>query len=131
MGVIATALIVMNFALGESANEAFWTILSFSFLVFFLPYLWLFPAAIKLRLSDTATPRPYKVPGGMVGLWISGILGFFFIGLGIFLLFFTGEGFDPLYHLTLIIGTGLTALYGVYLYRSTFKKEISEKRKAS
>ena len=121
MGVIATVLIVLNFALGESANEAFWTILSFSFLVFFLPYLWLFPAAIKLRIADKETPRPYKVPGGMPGLIIAGVLGFAFIALGCALLFITGYGWDPLYHLTLIIGTALTTVYGVVLYKNSHK----------
>ncbi len=119
MGVIATALIVLNFSLGESANEAFWTILSFSFLVFFLPYLWLFPTAVKLRHIDKDTLRPYKVPGGLPGLYISAFLGFAFILLGILLLFFTGEGFDPLYHGTLIIGTGLTTIFGIGLYRKS------------
>ena len=121
MGVISTALIVLNFALSESANEAFWTILSFSFLIFFLPYLWLFPAAIKLRIADKETPRPYKVPGGMPGLIIAGVLGFAFIAVGCILLFVTGEGWDPLYHLTLIIGTILTTAYGVVLYKNSHK----------
>lgn len=119
MGVISTLLIVLNFVLGESANEAFWTILSFSFLVFFLPYLWLFPASIKLRLSDKDTPRPYKVPLGLGGLLVSALLGFAFIALGCALLFFTGDGWDPLYHLTLIIGTTLTTIYGVWLYKKS------------
>lgn len=131
MGVIATGLIVLNFGLGESANDAFWTILSFSFLVFFLPYLWLFPAAVKLRITDSKTERPYKVPGGMPGLIISGVLGFSFIALGIFLLFFTGEGFDPLYHGTLIIGTGLTAIFGVFLYKRSQKVIKQNLKKAN
>lgn len=121
MGVISTVLIVLNFALGESANEAFWTILSFSFLIFFLPYLWLFPTAVKLRMTDKETPRPYKVPGGMIGLIIAAVLGFGFIALGCILLFVTGEGWDPLYHLTLIIGTALTTGYGIILYRNSKK----------
>lgn len=119
MGVISTVLIVFNFALSGSANEAFWTILSFSFLVFFLPYLWLFPAAVKLRNTDKDTPRPYKVPFGKFGLYFSSGIGFLFIALGIILLFVTGEGWDPLYHLTLIIGTALTTLYGLVLYRKS------------
>ncbi len=121
MGVIATVLIVLNFVLGESANEAFWTILSFSFLIFFLPYLWLFPTAVKLRLTDKKTPRPYKVPGGNLGLMIAAGLGFIFIAGGCVLLFVTGEGWDPLYHLTLIIGTLLTTVFGVVLYRNSKK----------
>ncbi|MBN2794012.1 MAG: amino acid permease [Clostridia bacterium] len=130
MGIISTLLIVMNFALGESANQAFWTILSFSFLVFFLPYLWLFPAAIKLRIKDKDIKRPYQVPGGLPGLFIAGTLGFLFILLGCFLLFFTGEGFDPLYHGTLIIGTGITTLFGISLYKKS-QKVIKSERKAS
>ncbi|WP_027178479.1 APC family permease [Maridesulfovibrio bastinii] len=122
MGVISTVLIVLNFSLGESANDAFWTILSFSFLVFFLPYLWLFPAAVKLRISDPDTPRPYKVPGGRLGLYIAAFMGFAFIAMCCLLLFFTGKGFDPLYHGTLVIGTGLTTLFGIHLYRLTKKQ---------
>jgi amino acid transporter len=121
MGVISTVLIVFNFALSGNANEAFWTILSFSFLVFFLPYLWLFPAAVKLRNTDKDTPRPYKVPFGKFGLYFSSGIGFLFIALGIILLFVTGEGWDSLYHLTLIIGTGITTLYGLVLYRKSHK----------
>ncbi len=122
MGVISTVLIILNFVLSGSANEAFWTILSFSFLVFFLPYLWLFPAAIKLRFKDIDVPRPYKIPFGNFGIVVSGVIGFLFIALGIVLLFYTGEGFDSLYHLTLIIGTILTTLYGMYLYARSMKK---------
>lgn len=121
MGVISTVLIVMNFALSGSANDAFWTILSFSFLVFFLPYLWLFPTVVKLRNTDINTPRPYKIPMGKFGLYFSSILGFLFIAGGVILLFFTGEGWDPLYHLTLIIGTLITTIFGVSLYKKSLK----------
>lgn len=119
MGVIATFLIVLNFALSGSANESFWTILSFSFLIFFLPYLWLFPTVVKLRKTDKDIKRPYTIPFGTFGLYFSSIIGFLFILLGIILLFFTGEGWDSLYHLTLILGTLLTTLYGIYLYRKS------------
>jgi len=122
MGVISTVLIVFNFALSGNANDAFWTILSFSFLIFFLPYLWLFPAAIKLRFTDTSVVRPYKIPLDKFGIIASGVIGFLFIALGIVLLFYTGEGFDPLYHLTLIIGTIVTTLYGIYLYSKSKQK---------
>lgn len=123
MGVISTLLIVLNFGLSGSANDAFWTILSFSFLIFFLPYLWLFPAVVKLRHIDQDIPRPYKIPFGKFGLYVSSILGFGFIALGVILLFFTGEGWDPLYHLTLIIGTIITTLFGLALYKNSLNKK--------
>lgn len=121
MGVISTLLIVMNFVLSGSANDAFWTILSFSFLIFFLPYLWLFPTVVKLRNTDKDRPRPYKIPLGKFGLYLSSFLGFGFIALGVILLFITGDGWDPLYHLTLIIGTAITTLFGIVLYRNSLK----------
>jgi amino acid transporter len=113
MGVISTILIVFNFSLDGDANDVFWTILSFSFVVFLLPYLWLFPAFVKLRLTDTETKRPYLVPGGKAGMWISAALGEFFIGLSLILLFTEG---DALYYSVLVVGTLLTAAYGLYLY---------------
>lgn len=113
MGLISTILIVFNFSLDGDANDVFWTILSFSFVVFLLPYLWLFPAFVKLRLTDAETKRPYLVPFGKAGMWISAALGEFFIGLSLILLFTEG---DALYYSVLIVGTVLTAAYGLYLY---------------
>lgn len=115
MGALASLLIIMNFALSEDANEVFWTILSFSFVIFLLPYVWMFPALIKLRLTDSDTPRPYLIPGGKVGVWVVGILGEFFILLALGMLFITP--FDLVYHSTLIFGTILCSLYGIYLYK--------------
>lgn len=113
MGVLSSLLIIMNFALTEDANEVFWTILSFSFVIFLLPYVWLFPALIRLRIIDSKTHRPYKIPGGMLGVWIVGIFGELFILAALFMLFYTP--FDWLYHGTLIVGTLLCTLYGIYL----------------
>ncbi len=114
MGLVASLLIIINFSLSESANEAFWTILAFSFIIFLLPYLWLFPCAVKLRKVDS-NKRPYKVPGGTIGLYISATLGFIFISVSVILLFVTE--FDLLYHMTLIIGTVITTIIGLVLYK--------------
>ncbi len=120
MGVIATFLIVLNFLLSGDANNVFWTILSFSFVVFLLPYLWLFPAYVKLRLTDDTT-RPYTVPGGKAGMFISAILGEIFIAASVYFLFTEG---DLLYYLTLIIGTLLTTVYGLFIYFQGKKREL-------
>lgn len=115
MGLLATGLIVLNFTLSGSANDAFWTILAFSFVIFLLPYLWLFPTVVKLR-KENGENHPYKVPGGTLGIYIAAILGFFFIALSVVLLFI-GEPFNLLYHGTLTIGTIVTTAIGYILYR--------------
>jgi len=114
MGVLASLRLIINFSLSETAYEVFCTILSFSFVIFLIPYLFLFPSLVKLRYSDQKIYRPYKVPLGQFGLWASAILGEFFIAAAIVLLFIEG---DLLYYSVLIIGTLLTSASGYYLYR--------------
>lgn len=124
MGLIATALLVLNFALSGDANEAFWTILSFSFVIFLLPYLFMFPACARLRRTDPDTPRPYRVPGGKFGLWLSVGLCELVVAVCIFFLFKDAGAGLPLW--TLIIGTALTTLVGMLLYRSGKKGSAAE-----
>jgi glutamate:GABA antiporter len=115
---VSSLLIALNFALSEDANEIFWTILSLSFIVFLIPYLWLFPTAVKLRRDDPSTPRPYTVPGGKAGLMISAVLGELFIVASIALLFLPDDSYNlPVYYTTLIVGTAISALIGVVIYR--------------
>lgn len=115
MGGLSTLLIVLNFTLSGNANEIFWNIFAFSSVVFMLPYLWMFPAAWKLRKTDSATERPYKVPGGNAGLLICVILCEFVMCLSLFFLFY--QPFDLLYHGMLVLGTAITWLIGVRLYK--------------
>ena len=111
LGVLASVQIILNYLLAGDANEAFWNVLAFSIVIFIFPYIYIGPAAIILRKRDGLKDRSFVTPGGTVGLWIAGVLNFVFVALSIILLFFTGE-WDPVYHLTLIIGTTLTTLVG-------------------
>ena len=122
MGILSTLLLVLNFGLSENANEIFWTILSFSFVIFMLPYLFMFPAAVILREKDPETERVYKVPGGKAGLMISAILCEICILLSLFFLFKDAGSGLPLW--TLIIGTIVTTLLGFLLIGAGKKKEI-------
>lgn len=121
MGVLSTFLLVLNFGLSEDANEVFWTILAFSFVIFMLPYLLMFPAAIKLRYSDPGTERPYSVPGGKLGIWICAILCELCVAVSIFFLFKDSGSAFALW--TLIIGTLLTTAAGFWLYAAGKNKQ--------
>lgn len=122
-GLISSLLVVINFSLSEDANEIFWTILAFSFVVFLLPYLWLFPTAVKLRKKDTETERPYKVPGGNGGLIVSAAIGEIFMAASIAFLFLPNESYNPIvYYPTLIVGTIITAIIGIALYNKGRKQ---------
>lgn len=114
LGIVSTLLIVLNYALSGDANEIFWTIFSFSTLIFFLSYLFMFPAAVKLRLSDPETERPYRIPGGKFGITLCAVLGELVIGACVVFLFKDSGGGFPLW--VLIIGTLLTTISGFWLY---------------
>ena len=85
IGIVSTAMIVLNHLLSGDANEIFWSIFSFSSIILMLNYLFLFPAAIRLKYAD-GTPRAYEVPGGKAGMWIASGLGFLFTFLACILL---------------------------------------------
>ena len=53
---------------------------------------------LKLRLQDTATERPYRVPGGQFSVWYCGIVPSVILILGILFFFYVpGFDFDPDY----------------------------------
>lgn len=125
MGLLSTFLLVLNFSLSGDANEVFWTILSFSFVIFMLPYLFMFPAAITLRRKDPGTVRPYSVPGGKFGLWLCVILCEVCVAVSIIFLFKDAGSGMPLW--TLIIGTAITTFFGYLLIRAGDKNSDSAK----
>ena len=119
MGIISTICIVFNYALSGDANDIFWTIFTFSTTIFYMCYLLMFLAAIKLKFSDN-TPRVYAVPGGKVGMVICGALCFFFVGVSLL----TALNYDPSDYAFWMqnIGLVLTFAVGIYLYFAGKKK---------
>lgn len=72
---ICGSLLISLFALNPSIKAAYWIINTLAAQVYLLMYFILFLALIKLRYSHADVPRPYKIPGGMVGIWIVGGIG--------------------------------------------------------
>lgn len=64
-GLVSTAVIVVYAFFASSNDELFWSIFAFSSCVFLVPYLFMFPAYLKLRVSDADRLRPFKAPGNM------------------------------------------------------------------
>ena len=74
-GVVATLVFVVATVLGAGdAATAFNVMLGVVLLFTTLSYIVIFPALIKLRMSHGHTHRPYRVPGGIIGVWVCGLL---------------------------------------------------------
>ncbi|NLB10176.1 MAG: APC family permease [Clostridiaceae bacterium] len=128
MGILSTIMIVLNFAFGsDDANAIFWDIASFSYVVFLIPYLVEFSAAIRLRYKDKETVRVYSVPGGTAGMWVCGILCLICVGASIYFLFADDIAAGNMFAFWVkLIGTILCFLSGEILYRSGKARTVKQ-----
>ncbi|WP_353372982.1 APC family permease [Mycobacterium sp.] len=74
-GVVSTIFMIAaeHFATGSNAST-FTVVLYLATSTTLLSYLLIFPAIIKLRYSHPDVHRPYRMPFGMAGVWVSGVL---------------------------------------------------------
>jgi glutamate:GABA antiporter len=74
-GVVSTGVLILALQL-TSGNVAkyFSATLGLVISMVTITYILIFPAVIKLRHSRPEVPRPYRIPGGTVGLWVVAIL---------------------------------------------------------
>ena len=74
-GVVSTIVLVLALTLTSgNAAKYFSATLGVVISMVTITYVLIFPAVIKLRYSHPDVPRPYRIPGGTVGLWVVGIL---------------------------------------------------------
>jgi amino acid transporter len=89
-------------------------------ILYFIPFLYMFAAVIKLGLRKDRAENPHAVlvPGGIRGVWICGSLGFAVVLMGIFVsLIPPGDSSNKLgFFLNLVAGTALSVLIGLFLY---------------
>lgn len=64
MGVVSTVILVSYGFLLETNENLFWSLFSFSGVVFLWPYIAMVLAFAKMRLVDLDHPRPFKIWGG-------------------------------------------------------------------
>lgn len=114
-GIIATAVLLLYGALASSAEDLFWTTFAFSSVVFLLPYLLLFWAFVRLRRSDAATPRPYRLPGGHVAAVAASLLCAAFVVQAIVFFVFPPQALDLGYSTAVAGGVAVTLIIGEFL----------------
>jgi glutamate:GABA antiporter len=76
------SIVAISLLKSQSTASAFTVVLDIAISTTLLSYLWIFPAALKLRYTHPHVTRPYRHPWGMAGIWVSTILVTFWILLG-------------------------------------------------
>ena len=68
--VLCAALVVL-----PSVQSAYQILGQLATIIYLFMYLIMYVAAIRLRYAQPDMPRPFKIPGGNIGMWIVGIVG--------------------------------------------------------
>jgi amino acid transporter len=95
-----------------SVNQAYWILSALTTELLCIVYIFIFAALIKLRYSKPDTPRPFKIPGGMAGVWLVGGLGILGVGFAFVVGLMPPDFFNntPLYIGAVLFGTFVLAV---------------------
>jgi amino acid transporter len=124
VSILAQALIsgfvLLASQISETTRGAYQLLVDAAIILYFIPYLYMFAAVIKLarRKDRGENPRAVLVPGGIPGVWICGGLGFSVVLIGILVsLVPPGDSSNRLgFELKLLAGTAVSILAGLILY---------------
>jgi amino acid transporter len=124
VSILVQALVSGAILLGSQINEttrgAYQFLIDAAIILYFIPFLYMFAAVIKLarRKDRKENPHAVLVPGGVAGAWICGGLGFLVVLIGIFVsLVPPGDSMNKLgFEMKLVGGTAASVLLGLMLY---------------
>lgn len=112
--------ILLGSQINETTRGAYQFLIDAGIILYFIPFLYMFAAVIKLagRTDRKENPQAVLVPGGIAGVWIFGSLGFIVVLIGIMVsLVPPGDSSDKLgFELKLVVGTVASVLLGLILY---------------
>ena len=112
--------ILLGSEISETTRGAYQFLIDAGIILYFIPFLYMFAAAIKLatRRDRKENPHAVLVPGGKLGVWICGGLGFAVVLLGILVsLVPPGDSSNKFgFEMKLVGGTVASVLIGLVLY---------------
>jgi glutamate:GABA antiporter len=116
---VSGAILLLS-QVNETTRGAYQFLIDAAIILYFIPFLYMFAAVITLaRRKDRAeNEHAVLIPGGRVGVWISGGLGFLVVLVGIFVsLVPPGDSADKIgFELKLVGGTLASIVLGLILY---------------
>lgn len=65
MLLVCTSALLLYGRMSTSNEDLFWSLFSFSAVIFMLPYIGLALSFVALRRQEPDTPRPFRAPGGV------------------------------------------------------------------
>jgi glutamate:GABA antiporter len=72
---IGGSVFALLFLFVPSVSTSYWMLSAVTAQIIIVMYALMFAAVIKLRYAEPDTPRPYRIPGGVPGVWVVGGIG--------------------------------------------------------
>jgi amino acid transporter len=72
---VAGSVFALLFLFVPSVSTSYWMLSAVTAQVIVVMYALVFAAVIRLRYTQPDTPRPYRIPGGLPGVWVVGGVG--------------------------------------------------------
>jgi amino acid transporter len=122
-GVIVTVISCFYFVI-PNVSVAFFLISAMTIALYLIAYMLMYGAAIKLRYSAPTLARPFKVPGGLVGMWLAAGIGFIGVLFSFIVSFFPPDQLpvgSPAVYTGLVI-LGIVLFAGIPLVIHQFRR---------
>jgi len=117
--LLSAAVLLLSQIKNHGVMAAYQVLVDAGIILYFIPFLYMFAAVIKLARRADRRENPYAVlvPGGMAGVWICGCIGFLVVLVGILLSFVPPGGTNvEVFLVDVIGGTAGSVLVGLCLY---------------
>ena len=72
---VGGSVFALLFLFVPSVSTSYWMLSAVTAQIIIVMYALMFAAVIKLRYTEPDTPRPYRIPGGLPGVWVVGGIG--------------------------------------------------------
>lgn len=108
-GIIATVIFLVYGAIASNSSDLFYTLLAFSSIIFFFPYILMDAAYLKLRAVDRDMVRTFKAPAGRL---LASVCMLVLVFACILFVWVPGQPFDAGYAMPIIIGVIVVVAIG-------------------
>ena len=78
-----SSIFVLAYVIMTTSNiNGYWVLVTITSLLNIIMYFFMFMAFVKLRKTQKDKPRPFKLPGGAIGMWIIAVVSIGTLGFG-------------------------------------------------
>lgn len=113
-------VLALGYLLLPTVVASYWALTALTAILALLMYTLMFMAAIRLRYKHPQVERPYRIPGGKLGMWLTALIGGGFSFVGMLLCFVPPSevdiGGETRYVTLLVVGT-FVACVPVWLFK--------------